>query len=271
LRERPASGVTLSFLDADGNEIKTFRSKPEGEELAKEEQRRKETGAAEEPWVPIEPGLNRFVWNMRYPDARNFPNAIYRSSGVTGPLAPPGAYQVRLTAGDRSWTQPLELRKDPRAAASDEDLRAQFALLLRIRDKLSETNDAIARIRKLRGQIESWEERSRGREGGEAIATAGQALKEGLASVEEELVQTRWKSSRDALTAPSKLNVKLATLLGVVGGADGPPTRQAEEVFASVSERVDAQLARLSELLEREVPRFNALVREQDLPALTVE
>ncbi|HEX5501809.1 MAG TPA: glycosyl hydrolase [Thermomicrobiales bacterium] len=271
LKERPASAVTLSFLDADGNEIKTFRSKPEGEELATEEQRRKETGTAEEPWVSKEAGLNRFVWNMRYPDARNFQNAIYRSSGVTGPLAPPGAYQVRMTAGNRSWTQPLGLRKDPRAAVSDDDLRAQFALLLRIRDKLSETNDAIGHIRALRGQIEGWEERSRGRAGGEAIAAAGQALKDGLATIEEELVQTRWKSSRDALTAPSKLNVKLATLLGVVGGADAAPTEQAAAVFASVAERVDAQLARLAELIEREAPRFNALVREQDLPALTVE
>ena len=42
-------------------------------------------------------------------------------------------------------------------------------------------------------------------------------LRESLSEIEEELVQTRWKSSRDALTAPSKLNVRLATLLGTSG------------------------------------------------------
>ena len=69
---------------------------------------------------------------------------------------------------------------------------------------------------------------------------------------------------------PSKLNVKLASLMGVVAGADAAPTTQSEEVFASLSARVDAQLQRLADLVEREVPRFNALVRELELPALTV-
>lgn len=99
---------------------------------------------------------------------------------------------------------------------------------------------------------------------------AAKALREGLTSVEEELVQTRWKSSRDALTAPSKLNVKLATLLGVVGGADAAPTAQSQAVFASVSEQLDRHMERLDTMLGRDVPRFNTLVREQDLPALTV-
>ncbi len=270
LREKPAGEVTLTFLDHDGKEIKTFRSKPDDEQMAQAEKKKNTRGAEEEKAVPKEAGLNRFVWNMRYPDARNVENAIYRSSGVTGPLAPPGTYQVRFTVGDISTIQSFEIRKDPRVSASDDDLRAQFALALQIRDKLSETNDAIMQIRELRAQADGWEQRAQGRDGGEAIIEAAKRLKEALASVEEELVQTRWKSSRDALTAPSKLNVKLGTLLGVVTGADSAPTRQSYDVFASVLEQLDQQLERLDTVFGREVPRFNTLVREQDLPALTV-
>jgi len=281
LREKPAGEVTLTFLDTEGKEIKTFTSKEADSEQqaagGKEAQaaKKKTRGAAEEKPVPKEAGLNRFVWNMRYPDARNVENAIYRSSGVTGPLAPPGTYQVRLTVGDTSVTRSFAVRKDPRVSASDDDLRAQFALAMRIRDKLSETNDAIVQIRDLRAQAEDWEQRAeRQRAAGSGqraeLIEAAKQLKEALASVEEELVQTRWKSSRDALTAPSKLNVKLGTLLGVVTGADSAPTKQSYEVFASVSERLDRQLERLDTLFGREVPRFNALVRERDLPALTM-
>ncbi|HEY8292444.1 MAG TPA: glycosyl hydrolase, partial [Thermomicrobiales bacterium] len=270
LREKPAGEVMLTFLDADGKEIKAYRSKPDDEQAAQAEKKKNNRGAADEKAVSKEAGLNRFIWNMRYPDARNVENAIYRSSGVTGPLAPPGTYQVRLTVGDTASVQSFEIRKDPRVAASDGDLRVQFALALQIRDKLSETNDAIMQIRELRAQADGWEQRAQGRAGGEAIIEAAKRLKEALSGVEEELVQTRWKSSRDALTAPSKLNVKLGTLLGVVTGADSAPTTQSYEVFASVSERLDQQLERLDTVFGREVPRFNALVREQDLPALTV-
>jgi photosystem II stability/assembly factor-like uncharacterized protein len=277
LREKPAGEVTLTFLDRDGKEIKTYRSKPDGDQPAE----KKKDGAAEEKPVRKEAGLNRFIWNMRYPDARNFEGAIYRSSGVTGPLAPPGVYQVRLTVGERSWTQPFEIRKDPRAEVSDEELRDQFAFLLQIRDKLSETNDAIKQIRALRSEIGMWEQRAEKQQAAGSSSPTQQAanpvlieaarkLREDLSSVEEELVQTRWKSSRDALTAPSKLNVKIATLLGVVSGADAAPTEQSREVFAAVTHRLDQQLERLDTVLGRDVPRFNTLVREQDLPALTI-
>jgi hypothetical protein len=257
LSAEPDGELSLTFLDAQGNEIKTFQPKPESP--AKDD-----AG----PWLPVEAGLNRFVWNLRYPDARNVPGAIYRSGGVTGPLAPPGEYRVRLTVGETTLEQPLSLRKDPRVAASDDDLREQFAFLLEIRDRLSETNDAIIKLRALREQVGVWESRAKDAGNGEAVLEAGKTLRESLTEIEEELVQTRWKSSRDALTAPSKLNVRLATLLGVVGGADARPTQQSRDVFASVEERVDVQLARLTSLVDGEVPRFNALVRELDLPAL---
>jgi photosystem II stability/assembly factor-like uncharacterized protein len=263
LAEKADGPVTLAFLDARGNLIKTFSNQDP-------ERPAKETGAKEEPKVRAEAGLNRFIWNMRYPDARNFPGAIYRSGDISGPLAPPGEYQVRLIVGDQSQTQPFTIRKDPRVEASDGDLQAQFALLLKVRDKLSETNDAIIQIRALRGQIEGWEARSRGRAGGEAIHEAAQTLLDGLAATEQELVQTSWKSSRDALTAPSKLNAKLATLANVVGGSDAAPTTQSYEVFGVLSERLDAQFERLDTLIRREVPRFNTLVQEQNLPALTI-
>src|SRR5262249_53421496 len=143
--------------------------------------------------------------------------------------------------------------------------------------KLSETNDAINQLRGLRTQVEEWEKRASGQRAAgsgqradSALSEAAKALKDGLAAVEEELVQTRWKSSRDALTAPSKLNAKLATRANVGGGSDAAPTTQAQEVFAALSERLDGQFERLDTLIRRDVPRFNALVQEQNLPALTV-
>ncbi|HEX6818344.1 MAG TPA: hypothetical protein VF120_08220, partial [Ktedonobacterales bacterium] len=293
LKNKPEGEATLTFLDASGAEIKTFSSRDkeaEAKEAAKatangqngveasggrpsangKDAVKKDNGAKEEPKVPAEAGLNRFVWNLRYPDARNVPGAIYRSGDVTGPLAPPGSYAVRLTVGGKPWTQPLELVKDPRVEASEQDLRDQFELLLQIRDTLSQINSAILRLRSLREQIEGWEQRAKGSEHEQAVTEAAKTLKDGLAAVEEELVQTRWKSSRDALTAPSKLNAKIATLMEVVGGSDAAPTQQSREVYASLAQRLREQTQRLDALVEREVPRFNALVRALNVPALSV-
>ena len=57
----------------------------------------------------------------------------------------PGRYQARLTAAGQTLSQPFEVRKDPRLATSDADFAKQQELLLKIRDTLTATHDAISR------------------------------------------------------------------------------------------------------------------------------
>jgi len=65
----------------------------------------------------------------------------------------PGTYQVRLTVLGKSYTAPLEIKADPRLKISQEDMAKQFDLLLKIRDKVTETDDTIIQIRDVREQI----------------------------------------------------------------------------------------------------------------------
>ena len=65
--------------------------------------------------MPVARGMNRFVWDMRYPGAKTLAddpslNVFYAND--QGPEAPPGAYQVWLTVGDEVYNQPFEILKD---------------------------------------------------------------------------------------------------------------------------------------------------------------
>ena len=56
--------------------------------------------------LPAHPGLNRFVWDLRYAVVDVAPDTIVW--GYTGgPRAAPGVYQVKLSRGAWSQTQPL--------------------------------------------------------------------------------------------------------------------------------------------------------------------
>ena len=224
--------------------------------------------------MPAEAGLNRFVWNLRYPDARGVPGDATTERSLTGPLAPPGAYQVQLSVGGQTYTAVFELRQDPRVSATQADFEAQFSLLLRIRDKLSETHDAINRLRSIRQQVEEWARRAEGVSNGETAAGAvGQAatgIKEKLTAIEAELIQGRARVQQDQLNFPTRLNAKLSGLSSVVGSADGAPTQQAYEVFHDLSTRIDQQLMQLQEIIQKDVAAFNELIRTSAIPAIVV-
>ena len=283
LRTAPEGEVKLTFLDARGKQIRQFKSappepkEPSGDSaprppLTPEQKRSEEIKKAREPKVPKDAGLNRFAWNMRYPDAtRVEDDPTWESAEATlaGPIAAPGQYRVRLETGDERHEASFEIRKDPRVAATQADFDAQFGLRMKIRDKLSEVHEAINAMRALRSQIEGWEKRAEGTSGASRLKRGAEALKRKIAAVEEELIQVKAKSRQDTLNFPAKLNLKIGGLAMAIGSADFAPTRAMTEVFDDLSRRADAQLAKWQTIAKSDVPAFDKLVRGSGVPAVS--
>ena len=113
---------------------------------------------------------------------------ILWGGGVTGPLAAPGTYQVRLTADGKIQTKPLIVKRHPLYKdVSDADLQAQFDLAIQIRDKTSEANNAVIQIRRIKAEVDDRMAKSTD----EAVKEAGGTLKKNLSAVEEEIYQVR--------------------------------------------------------------------------------
>lgn len=220
--------------------------------------------------MPAEAGLNRFVWDLRYPEATRFPGLIMWAGNTSGPRAAPGTYQVKLTVDGKTMTQSFEVTKDPRLETTQADFAKQLDLLLKIRDKFSETSEAILQIREARKQIEDITNRVKEQPNGKAVSEAATSLKAKLTAVEEELYQTKNQSSQDPLNYPIRLNNKLAALMGVAGGADSAPTDQTYAVFEELVGKINAQLKKLEDVMRTDLPAFNKIVRDQDIPAVIV-
>ena len=252
----PDSEARLEILDSRDSVIRAFSTRP----------------ARPSDSLQVKAGMNRFVWNLRYPDASRFQGLILWGGGTQGPVAVPGRYRVRLRVGGWSATQDLAVLKDPRVTASDDDLRAQFDLLQRIRGSLTAAHDAVRRIREVREQVEASATRARGLAGDRSreIAAAADSLKAHLTAVEEAIYQTKNRSNQDPLNYPIRINNKIAALAGVVGGADTRPTDQSVRVFEELSAALQVQLDRLKTIVETEVPAFNGLVKQTDVPAVSV-
>jgi photosystem II stability/assembly factor-like uncharacterized protein len=198
-------------------------------------------------------GLNSVAWNLRYPDATRFDNMILWGGNVTGPAAPPGTYEVRLTANGRTQTQPLVVKRHPLWEATDADLQAQFDLAIQIRDKTSEANDAVIRIRSIKGQVADRLSKSPDAR----LKAAGERLTKNLSDVEGEIYQVKNESGQDPLNFPIKLNNRLASLLSSVSRGDGKPIGNAEPIFNDLKAELKVLTDKLEETLVGDLAAFN--------------
>ncbi|HEY8293544.1 MAG TPA: hypothetical protein VIG44_13720, partial [Thermomicrobiales bacterium] len=253
LAEPPTGDITVTIKDKSGNVIRTY------------------TSTNEHDTAPASAGVNRLIWDMRYTGVPNIDaptedlNVWERS---VGPMVVPGTYDVELKIGDRALTQPVEIVRDPRITASEQELVAQRDMLLGMRDRLAETHHAVTRIRTVRGQVEMWEERFKddeSNEKGAAVRAAARELKDELASIERELIDVRSKSP---MLFPIGLQEKFNALFDAVDSADYVPTRQSEEVFTELSARLDEQLMRLKNALLEEGNILNRAITATGIPAV---
>ena len=278
LKAKPTADVDLEFLDSAGKSIRKFTARVRREGAASSAPAGPPAGegggfggGGAPPPVPIEVGLNRFVWDTRYPDAVRFPGMILWAGETRGPKLSPGQYQVKLTVEGKTYTQNFEIKADPRLTIPPADYAKQTELGLKIRDKLSETHNAIIQIRDVRKQVEDLLKRVAGQPNFKVVNDAGTALNKKLTTIEETLYQTKNQSNQDPLNYPIRLNNKLAALGGVVGSAEAAPTAQSYAVYDEVVTQIDAELRKLTQLMQTDVPAFNQLVREQNIPAVVVK
>lgn len=234
-QEAPRTDVRLDVLDARGQVVRSFSSATAGRD-----------------GVPARAGMNRFVWDLRYPGGEVPEGVILRGGPPRGPKAVPGEYQVRLTSGAWSQSRSFRVLADPRVDATVADLEAQHELQTRINARIAETYEAVGRIRSLKADLtRQVEEATRAGEMASAQATA--VMLERLTAIEGELLNLRFRSEKDPLNFEPKLDNLLAYVSNVVGNGDGRPTRAMVEAFVELERRLQVQLDLLQALLSRVV------------------
>ncbi len=274
LKNKPTGEVQLEIIDPAGKLVRKYQSRGAATPSAPQQPADDEGGffggGGGSSRVSAEAGINRFVWDLRYPDAARFPGLILWAGETRGPRAAPGTYQARLTVNGKTLTQSFDVKSDPRVETTPAEYAKQFELLMKMRDKLTETHQAVIQIRDMRKQMEEIINRLKDQPDAKPVVDAARALNAKITAVEEELYQTKNQSSQDPLNFPIRLNNKLAALAGVVASADAAPTEQSYAVYEDLAGRINAQLQKLDQIMKTDLPAFNRAVRDKDIPAVIV-
>lgn len=248
-----ATTLTIDIRDAQGRPVREFKgvrlpgqdsiNRADSLSAAAEEEELGYTTYQRPP--AMKTGLNAFTWDGRYAGPAVFPKMIlWGASPLHGPLAPPGKYQVVITADGHTSSRWFELRLDPRLKeVSIADVTEQFTLAMAIRNKTDSANRVVILIREVKKKIA---------DGGKP-STANKQLLARLSVIEEQLYQVHNQSSQDPLNFPIRLNNRLAALERSVESGDARPTAGSYQVFKELSAELDRELAELRALLQNKI------------------
>ena len=139
--------MKLEILDAAGGVVRTYTSAASAAPQGRGGRR----GGGLPSSLPTKAGMNRFVWDLRYPGGpAGGGDGEGGGFGGGGPLAAPGTFKARLTAGGGARTESFVVKIDPRVAkdgVTAADLAEQTKFALKVRDSLAEARQLSQRVR----------------------------------------------------------------------------------------------------------------------------
>jgi hypothetical protein len=152
LAARPSAPIALDILDAQGTVVRHFASDQLGDDSTVSSPRHPPSFTSD--WLPrpvilpADSGINRFVWDLRYPrppaSEHEYSISAIPGAGTVadpeGPFVVPGTYQVRLTVNGVTHTQPLRVVLDPRLRLAPTVLVTQLAVAKRIWNAMAEAD-----------------------------------------------------------------------------------------------------------------------------------
>ena len=220
--------------------------------------------------LPAEAGGHRFVWDLRYPRplALSYDYsiaAVYGRGGYLlpqGPLVLPGHYTVKLTAGGKTYSQPLEVTLDPRVSAKEAKiaLPTQLKFLDEIDESMRQSYLAHEEVAKLRADLAKLTP--------ELSAASDTGLAKSVAAFDAKAEQLESKAKeRKNLRA---INGGLAGLAAEVDDGDRTPPAQYHEAYQVYAGNLKGALKQWDALRNSELPTLNAALKARGLAPLEV-
>jgi hypothetical protein len=209
-------------------------------------------------------GLNRAGWGMHVRPPAVAPAASALFEAAQGPRVLPGTYTVKLTKGDQTYTEQLNVAIDPRAKYSLEERRAQFELSMKVYKELEHMTFGVEAIEGVRDGASSraakLAEKDPLRQQLQKLAADCDALRSKIVATKE----------GGMITGEERIRELLGQLYGAMTGYDGKPTDYQVARTKSLGHELQDAIDDFQKLAQKELPGINAGLKKKKLDAITV-
>jgi len=256
--------ITMEIKDASGNTVRTFSSK------AVEGLQRWDGAPRPDPLLSKHKGLNRFVWDMRYPTMNGVPN-VRIEGGLSAHKAAPGKYSYTLKMGGQTVSSEAEILPNPlypTAAATyaeyNQTMVSMETELIAMHRMVNSLYEKQKQLETLIGSLPTGEKFS-------ALKRDGDALVKKMKAWDEDMVQRKSKAYDDVENFPNKFTANYLFLINQTESEIPRVNQPSLDRMKELNAQWAALKARGLEIQDKDIPALNKRLWEAGVGAIWKE
>lgn len=253
--------VSLEIKDAEGNPVRTFTSKTDST------YKKYVGGPAAEPVLSTSKGLNRFVWDMRYPSIPGVPEIDLEIS-YKGHKASPGKYFITLKTGDKTISTEAEILANPLYKTSAAEYKEYHTVMYSMETAAINMHNMVNNMNTKREQLDNLIASLSADSKYNQLITEGLALSKKMKAWDDDMVQRKSKAYDDEENFPNKFNMNYIFLINQTE-SDIPRVNQPSlDLMNELNADWEKLKNRAVEILDKDIPSLNKKFWEAGLGAI---
>ena len=243
---KASEAVVLEIKDEQGNVVRSFSSVKDT------------TGAvpSPDPTLPKLKGLNRFVWNLRYPNTISIPG-VYIESSFRGHKASPGKYTLTVKKGDQIQTENFEILPNPLYPTDAKTYLEYHTIMSSMEGEVNKMHEMIITLDSKRQQLDKLLSSFPADEKHSALKKEGLALSQKMKQWDEDMIQRKSKAYDDVENFPNKFTANYLFLINQTESDIPRVNKPSVDRMNELNEQWKALETRGREILDKAIPDFN--------------
>jgi len=256
--------VTLEIRNSNNELINSISSK------ANTAYKRWDGGPPPSAVLPKNEGLNRFVWDMRYPIMSGIPDT-YIEASFRGHKAAPGSYTLALSVNGKRLTTIATIIENPEYETEEGQYKTYDDFMKIMERSLTQMHDKVNLLYAAKNQLNGIIANLKENNDNVALVSAGDNLIKQLVQWDEDMIQRKSKAYDDVENFPNKFTAEYMYLINQTESAIPRVNQSSRDRKVELDGQWDLLQSRANELINSKIPEFNKQLWDAGIGAIKMD
>ena len=254
--EVKAEELSLEIKDKNGKLIRTISA-------VEDDYKPYDGGPPSKPTLSNAEGLNRFVWDTRYPVMPGVEN-VYIEGSYKGHKVPPGKYSLLLKVGDKEFATEAIISKNTLYKVSDDQFKAYDTFMTVLEASMTEMHQLINQMTHVNEQLNEVVGKLKDKE----LKEKGNDLISKIKDWDSKMVQRKSKAYDDVENFPNKFSAEYLFLINQTESSIPRVNKSSEVRKKELDTQWEELKMQAQKILKEDIKNYNQMLWESGIGAI---